>query len=286
MKMVLLRKKKIELMNIVTESMKTTRVIREMLESMQLFVLLYMFLLSQFSKQLNTYFEGGKMKNFIIILISLGIFLLPESLGSSHVPKNIQILHKALYLDSMIQTEMNSHNAIIQAQKADTNKIQINTAEDVLDLYYKDPRALKRELFRMKRTKLIRIINETVDLLSELHEVNSYTIKAIIKQESHYNLKSVSPAGAIGLMQLMPDTAKSMGVRDIGNPVDNIIGGIKYVKHLSGMFKRNTKLVLAAYNAGPYSVKKHGGIPPYKETEDYVQKVLKYRKDFKNDQTV
>lgn len=105
-------------------------------------------------------------------------------------------------------------------------------------------------------------------------------LHAIIHIESSYNPKAISPKGAVGLMQLMPSTAKRYGVNNRMDPEANVRGGARYVKDLLKRYENNLTLVLAAYNAGEHTVKKYGNkVPPYPETQSYVKKVLKsYRR--------
>lgn len=107
-------------------------------------------------------------------------------------------------------------------------------------------------------------------------------IKAIIHTESAFNPKAISPKGASGLMQLMPATAERYGVTDRFNPVQSLEGGGRYMRDLLMMFNHDTRLALAAYNAGENAVSRHNGIPPYEETRQYVEKVMylldEYRK--------
>jgi hypothetical protein len=98
-------------------------------------------------------------------------------------------------------------------------------------------------------------------------------IHSIIRTESNYDPDAVSPKGAMGLMQLMPETAKRYGVRDIYNPRENIEGGVKYLKYLMDLYNGKTDYVLAAYNAGHNAIKKYGGIPPFPETRRFIEKV-------------
>ena len=103
-------------------------------------------------------------------------------------------------------------------------------------------------------------------------------VKAIVKAESDFDRMAVSVKGARGLMQLMPETAKTVGVSDIDDPEDNVEGGIKYLSKLLKMFNGNVPLAVAAYNAGENAVIKYGSIPPYAETRNYVKKVLYFYK--------
>jgi hypothetical protein len=118
-----------------------------------------------------------------------------------------------------------------------------------------------------------RHIQELVRRYSRQYKVDENLIYAIIDAESGGNPKAVSSAGARGLMQLMPGTAEEMGVTRIFDPAQNIAGGVQYFSKMLQLFKGDENLALAAYNAGPGTVKKYGAIPPFKETRRYVQKV-------------
>src|ERR1041384_628670 len=106
------------------------------------------------------------------------------------------------------------------------------------------------------------------------HQVDSQLVKAVIQVESNYNPRALSPAGASGLMQLMPATAMRYGVQKIFDPWENIEGGVKYLRDLLALFNSDLRLAVAAYNAGENAVVRYNGIPNYIETQNYVRKVL------------
>ncbi|MFQ6069701.1 MAG: lytic transglycosylase domain-containing protein [Candidatus Aminicenantales bacterium] len=115
-----------------------------------------------------------------------------------------------------------------------------------------------------------------IQSIARRHGIPPSLVESIILVESNFNHLAISPKGAQGLMQLMPATARKYGVKDIFDPVENIEGGVKYLKELIKTYKSHTNLVLAAYNAGKEAVEKYNGIPPFKETVNFIRKVRKY----------
>ena len=124
--------------------------------------------------------------------------------------------------------------------------------------------------------------DEIIQEASDKFDLSFFLIKAIIKVESDFDSRAVSKKGALGLMQIMPQNLQAFNVREPYDPKDNIMGGSRYFKSLIERYSGKLPLALAAYNAGPTIVDKYRNIPPIKETEDYVKKVMKYFYLYKN----
>lgn len=128
-----------------------------------------------------------------------------------------------------------------------------------------------------------RLYHPIIKEKAKRYAVDFDLVRAVIRAESDFCPTAVSCKGAQGLMQLMPETAQDMAVRNVFSPEENIEGGVKYLRRLLDMFNNNLPLSLAAYNAGENAVKEcNNRIPPYAETQDYVRKVLLYLKDYKS----
>jgi soluble lytic murein transglycosylase-like protein len=123
--------------------------------------------------------------------------------------------------------------------------------------------------------------DEVIRSASDRHSIDADLVRAVIKAESDFNSNARSSKGAMGLMQLMPDTARLHNVLNAFDPVDNIEGGVRHLRMLLERYQGDLRLSLAAYNAGSGAVEKHGGIPPFAETREYVRRVLRFYEAFR-----
>ena len=181
---------------------------------------------------------------------------------------------------------------VLLALRADSACAGIEEEKEATIVFTKDPKKISPDVKFLKALKNTPrhpapvqkapvIYDDYIHQASQKHHLDPNLVKAVIKQESNFNRSDVSWKGAQGLMQLMPDTARRLGVYNSFDPYENIHGGTRYLQLMLLNFNGNLAKALAAYNAGPEAVRKYGRIPPYRETQDYVRKVLHYYKIYR-----
>jgi soluble lytic murein transglycosylase-like protein len=213
------------------------------------------------NKNLKLFYNGvqymNTLKTILVILFAFSILSVPEAISS----QQSAIL---MLVDPSIPSAMLSIPSRI-AHTVGQNKNLSQTGKTV-SVYLDTPHLLYSKI---------------IETAAVQNEIDPALVKAVIMAESRYNPRAVSKKGAGGLMQLMPHTAKALGVQDIFDPEDNITGGVRYLKKLLNRFDGNTRLALAAYNAGSRHVRHYNGIPPFLQTRTFVKNVLKYQQMYK-----
>lgn len=178
-----------------------------------------------------------------------------------------------------VKTEKQTFAEILKASQKGEGQFRTD-GKNFLSLT-KAVNSLQQNTLNKTQNNITNVINPTkqqiMDIISQMSQkygVDEKLITAVVRQESGFNPKATSHCGAMGLMQLMPATAKGLGVKDAYNPVQNVEGGVKHLKGLLARYNGNVVLALAAYNAGGGNVDKYGGVPPFKETQNYVKNIL------------
>jgi len=151
---------------------------------------------------------------------------------------------------------------------------KVFTAKDAGFSVYRSPSRGRERLF-------LNTYSQLIENASRAHNLDSSLVRAVIHVESAFNPAAISPKGAQGLMQLMPFMASHLEVRDPFAPEQNIAGGVKHLAFLIDRYNGNLRLALAAYNAGEEAVRRHGGVPPYRETINYIQRVLELQSRYR-----
>lgn len=177
-----------------------------------------------------------------------------------------------MYIDGLGYIDENVYNtyAVSNAAKASNNANTQAVGQSAFD------QLLEQEKSNLTHQEKTRDLDSIFLEASQKYDVPVELLKAVAKAESNFNPEATSHCGAMGIMQLMPSTAQSLGITDAYDPYENIMGGAKLLSQLDKLYDGNVKLMLAGYNAGPGNVEKYDGVPPFEETQNYVATVMRY----------
>jgi len=193
-------------------------------------------------------------KKVIIFLIPLSLIIVLPSLSLTDIYKSVD-KEGVIHLTN-VPTDVNTKYVLVLREK----RVQFNLGQDA------------------------KMYDHLITKAAKKYKVDSALIKAIIKAESNFNPRAISPVGAQGLMQIMPATASSLEIQDSFHPENNIEGGVRYLRYLLNLFNGDLPLALAAYNAGEGVVARYNNsIPPYEETRVYIQRVLNYFNEYSSE---
>lgn len=231
----------------------------------------------QRAAQINNYVNNANRKINLDNIISSN----PHALDSIY-PNNATIESFEKVLSGTAKSNfgsllLNPASLKVRGDLYNSNSDDISTdniTNDILKRAIQEVNDAKRDYSQSSSAPSKSQILGMINKISRDNGVDEKLVQALIKQESGFNPNAKSKVGAMGLMQLMPSTAKALGVKDPYNAAQNVEGGVKYLKSMLQKYNGNVILALAAYNAGPNAVDKYSGVPPYKETQNYVRNIL------------
>lgn len=223
---------------------------------------------------------------FLSIIATVIFTLFATSLHD--IPENTcEKLKKPLISTVMPKPSLLEPDSVIVSKKLPPAHARSEVKKPVIATGEPKPSLIKKESVTVSKkmspihVKKAKPFHPYIFQAASRYQLEPSLIMAVIMAESGYNPKAVSAKGAKGLMQLMPETAKSLGVEDIFNPEENVNGGAKYLKQLIKRYDGDIELALAAYNAGSSNVRRYKGIPPFKATQYYIKKVIRYHQNYK-----
>ena len=210
--------------------------------------------------------------------------LLSSSGKSSAMQRAVQMNNQIMALNSQWQPVSKSTNEDIKTQNIQSfdKVLQAGAKAKFGELLTKPTTEVDAKLYTNTASGAVKKVDYSdktniknlISKIAKKHGVDEKLVNAVVSQESGYNPAAKSRVGALGLMQLMPATAKGLGVTNPLDPEQNVEGGVKYLKSMLNKYNGNVILALAAYNAGPNAVDKYDGVPPYPETQNYVKSIL------------
>jgi hypothetical protein len=209
----------------------------------------------------------GKTGSSVLLALSLAL-LVPAAARADLVHlKNGRVL-------SVESWELKGDVAVLVFRDGGRMEAPQSMIEDVLPDEYPRIKAVPQALTDLSPMTPATPIQTMVDMAASRYGVDPKLARAVVRVESNYSPRALSPKGAQGLMQLMPSVARQYGVADAFDPEANLDAGMRHLRGLLDRFKNNVSFALAAYNAGLFAVTKYGGIPPYRETQDYVSRIM------------
>jgi hypothetical protein len=219
--------------------------------------------------------EENNLLRICLVLAGL-VFCFPHPGAASNTPERPAVQRKVTTVGVDPQT-----GRLVRVRPTSVNAAGVVTSPSRSASSLLKSEALKKRVAKARQTAsqtqdvASGVIRDMIDETAKRHGVDPALVHSVIKVESNYQQKAISPKGAQGLMQLIPATARRFGVANPFDPSQNLEGGVKYLRYLTERFGGDLRLALAAYNAGEGAVDRHQGIPPYQETQQYVTKITR-----------